>query len=358
MLNQTIFIKIIKILLFPFSILYGIIIDIRNLLYDWGMLKSCSFPVPVISIGNITLGGTGKTPFTIFLAKKLQNQFKQIAVVSRGYGRQSRGLQIVSDGKEVKCKPALAGDEPYLIARSLPGVIVAVSENRIEALQFIIDHYQVDLIILDDAFQRRSVKRDIDIVLLNARQPFKYNLPLPSGTLREFQHNLSRADIILHTNVDEANKSHCIKFKPDLQFTSKTKLGSLMDLDFKPAGKISGLPVKKAYAFAGIAHPENFKKALLKEGLEIINFKMFKDHHSYTLKDMQMISKACLQKKCSLIICTEKDLVKIQEFEHSQLPFFEHDQKIYGATLDFIVEDEERLIKTVTDFDPPLKKSP
>ena len=179
---------ILRFILFPFSILYGLVIEIRNGLFDLGILRSVKFPVPVISVGNITAGGTGKTPFTIYLAYLLKKHFSTIAIVSRGYGRKSRGMQLVSDGQQILLDPSHAGDEPYLIAVHLPDCLVAVSEERSVAVNYLMDNYKPDLILLDDAFQHRQVKRDIDIVLVPVKETYTSKFILPTGNLREYKY--------------------------------------------------------------------------------------------------------------------------------------------------------------------------
>ena len=148
--------------------MYGIITILRNFCYDYGILKITKVSTPVISVGNITAGGTGKTPMTMHLAEEAKARGLKPGIVSRGYGRKSRGLQIVHDGREFKGTVEHCGDEPFLMASLLKDVPVVVSENRIEGTEKLIQDFDVDLIILDDAFQHRKIYRDFDIVLMNA----------------------------------------------------------------------------------------------------------------------------------------------------------------------------------------------
>ena len=250
-------IKFFQAILIPIGFLYGLILQIRNWLYDWGIFKSESFGVPIISVGNITAGGTGKTPFTIFLAGQLAGQFKKIAIVSRGYGRKTNGTQLVAADGQIYLSAEEAGDEPYQIARTISEVVVIVSEKRAAGIHLAVNKFQADLIILDDAFQHRSVKRDIDILLINALEPWQGNFPIPAGTLREFKFNYRRAQIVVFTNTDS---DMVLPFKPDKRpfFKSSPQLKKVINLENRVVGTVSDFQSQKVLAFAGIAHPEYF----------------------------------------------------------------------------------------------------
>jgi len=336
---------ILQFLLLPFGLLYGIIMEIRKAFYKTGIFKSEKFSVPVISVGNITAGGSGKTPFTIFLAEELKEYYKNIAVVSRGYRRKSKGLQLVSDGQNILLGPDDAGDEPYLIAKKLPGLICAVSEKRKEAVSFLINKFQVDLILLDDAFQHFGVQRDLDILLINCRQPFKFNLPIPAGSLREFKYNYKRAQIIIFTNSKSARIPVLKTILP--AFRSCGELDKLVNLDFETVGTIIDLKGKKVTAFAGIAKPDNFKKSLGDSGLDVSQFFSFPDHYNFSAEDIKMmISKAAVL-NCRFILCTEKDLVKIQAIENVDNVLKDSGCRLLGVSWKPIITNQKEFINNI-----------
>lgn len=339
--------KIVRILLIPISLLYGLLIEFRNFLYNHSLYKSQLFSIPIISVGNLTLGGTGKTPFTIMLAEVLRSRFPGIAIVSRGYGRKSKGLQVVSDGQKILLTAELAGDEPYLLAKRLNRAVIVVCEKRVEAINFLQKNFNLDLIILDDAYQHRQVHRDVNILLINRAEAWHYNRPLPSGTLREYRHNYKRAQVIVLTNEQAADRLLIPQFKSIPVFTCHSKLEQIIDQDFNAGGDVSELKGKEVYAFAGIAHPANFRQEILNLGLKIRVFKVFKDHYHYHDLDLQSISDHCRELECSMIICTEKDLVKIVQLRKSLDLLHQRGQKIYGLRMRLIFNDWTGFIRNV-----------
>ncbi len=335
-------VKIIQGFFIPFGFLYGSILQIRNWLYDWGIVKSESFDVPVISVGNITAGGTGKTPFTIFLVRHLSQTYKQIAIVSRGYGRKSKGTQLVAAKGQIYLNAENAGDEPYQMARTLPHAIVVVSEKRADGMRLAVEKFQADLIVLDDAFQHRSVKRELDILLVNANEPWKNNFPLPAGTLREFKYNYKRAQVVVFTNADSDTD---LPFTPQERpfFKSNTELMEVVDLDNKIAGSTADFKTKKVLAFAGIAHPQNFEKALTEAGIRVLCFEGFSDHYRFLEKDLQKLFIAAQKHECELLLCTEKDLGKIQNLKIAKFPL-----PLRAVRQNLLFDDEEKLIQTIS----------
>lgn len=335
----------IRILLLPLGFIYGLVMELRNRLYDWGVFKSRRFSVPLISVGNLTMGGGGKTPFTIFLARVLQKHYAKIAVVSRGYRRQSRGLQLVSDGQNILLGPQEAGDEPYLMARRLPGVLVAVSEKRSTAIDFLHEKQAVDLVILDDAFQHRAVQRDVDILLINAAQPFRFNFPVPAGTMREFKYNYRRADITLLTNVESA-RAALPPIKQPL-YKSTVALSELRDIHFKSAGNLEKMKGQQVLAFAAIANPQSFMRALQQEGIHVRYFKTYADHHFYSEEDLRRLLRKSNALGCSKILCTEKDLVKIHSLFQSKKGFARQEGKFFAVAMTLVIEEEQKLINNI-----------
>jgi len=331
---------ILKILLIPVSLLYGLVIEIRNLLYNWGILKTFKFPGIVVSIGNLTLGGTGKTPFTIHLGRHLLRRYK-IAVVSRGYGRASNGVQIVSDGEKIIKGADVAGDEPWLIARSLKKAIVLVSEKRKDAFEVLLTKYKPDLVILDDAFQHRSVHRDLDIVLINQKEKHFLALPLPSGRYREFPFNRKRADMVVCTNADQNTLTD-----KNNEFVCQTSASEYVDQHFNTAGEIRELRQKKALAFCGIANPDNFYGLLAENDIQLCKTISFRDHHNFTKSDWRKILNQSRINQCDIILCTEKDLVKVQPLINNEKPITE----LYAIRLELKLSDEKKFMNHLDEL--------
>jgi tetraacyldisaccharide 4'-kinase len=305
-----------KVWLYPLAVLYGLITDIRNLLYEWRLLKVGQFERPVISVGNITAGGSGKTPFTMLLIELLGGELRP-AVVSRGYGRKSSGLQIVSDGAGKIIPVAQSGDEPALIARRFRQVPVLVAEDRSLGIKEAIRRFNPDLILLDDAFQHRRAGRDCDIVMIAAGSQLSHEKMLPLGNLREKLKNLRRADLIVISGDGRVQK------ESDLRSLRKYYQGDLYQCHFRPeylvdgnlsqAGSLEDLKNRRILAFTAIAHPRPFREMLEELGPRIEIFETFPDHHFFSATDQEFLINRARDKNISYIISTEKDIVKLNQ---------------------------------------------
>jgi len=295
-------------LLIPFSLLYGFGSWLRLQCYQYGLLLSFKSSIPVISVGNLTTGGTGKTPVVDWLVKRLKERGYHPAIVSRGYGGQFSGeFGFVSDGKKILMNPLASGDEPVLLAQRNPQVPVLIARKRINAIKEIVRTGCADVIVLDDAFQHLAVKRDVDLVLVDALRPFGNGWPLPAGNLRGFRRELERADIILRTRcadgvVDLHNRVPT--FRSLHRFaTEATSLNG----DIVPMEKLQGL---KLVAFAGIADPDGFFSALEKSGMQLIEKISLPDHENYPAEIIAKIN--TLSKTSYALATTEKDAVKLK----------------------------------------------
>ena len=298
-----------------FSLIFGLLIRSRNALFDWQIFKSRAFDIPVISVGNLSSGGSGKTPFTMELINLLSQKYKRIAVISRGYKRKSRGVQLVSDGLGRVAGAATGGDEPVLIAKRFPGCLVLVAEKRSLAIQRACEQYQADLVILDDAFQHRWVKRNVDIVLLSKSDLTPRCRLLPAGDLREPLTALKRAHMIIMVNRkqnDIQNDLRIIRpyYHGEIEYYRLQATG-LVDVTLTPAGdlrQLHGLPV---VAFAGIANPDSFKRLILQADIVLRRFFIFPDHHFYSDTDIARITSSAAEEQCTCLLTTEKDMVKL-----------------------------------------------
>ncbi len=315
---------LLRIVLIPVSLCYGLLTEIRNILYDMGLLPAYKSKIPVVSVGNISVGGTGKTPFTIWLAQHLGQRFKRIAIVSRGYKRRGRGLKIVAEQGKILCDVQTAGDEPMLMAHKVKDAFILVSENRKKALRHIELTEAADLIILDDAFQHRRVARDADVVLWRPGTFWDY-WPLPTGRLREVVWRLKRATYLLQRKGNAVDLATRL-IPAQRRFTVDFELGDVVDDSFGLQNKIEAWAGKRVVAFAGIAHPSSFFEMLAQKGIVLAETVAFADHYRYTEDDLSHLLHLCRKTGAQCLLCTEKDLVKIQEF----LPVMEAELKVNG----------------------------
>lgn len=301
------------------SYIYYIITSLRNWLYDKKYLKIYEVPgVDILCIGNITVGGTGKTPAVQFFARKLTKMGRKVAVISRGYrGKRKQDPLIVSDGKNIFVTARESGDEPYIHALNLD-VPIIVGKNRYKACKLAVEKFGVDTIVLDDGFQHRKLKRDRNIVLIDATNPFGWGALLPKGTLREdFQKAAVRADEFIITKSDLIPKLELEKLKRFLQrrfkkavSVAKHGVTSLSDRYGKEESLLA-VNGKRVLLFSGLANPLNFEKTVTSLNPDYIERIDFMDHHDFKDKDMIKVMKKAERMQADYVITTEKDLVKI-----------------------------------------------
>ena len=321
-----------------FSRLYGTIIEARNSLYEKSVFKSHSLGVPVVSIGNITVGGTGKTPLVAFAAEILAGKNEKVCVISRGYGRRNpQDRVLVSDGANILADVKQAGDEPFELARKLLGrAIVVADADRVSSGIWARDKFGITAFILDDAFQHRKVKRDLDIVTIDATNPFGNKKMLPSGILREPLKNLSRADAIVITRAnlcadisDLRRQIEKYALKSRI-FVSENRISGLINLEnFRAPPQISkdkrmiknNEQGRKSVAFCALGNPNNFFELLRLENFDLAAALTFSDHHFYTRKDIKKIEKTARENNAENLLTTAKDAVKLKGLQFS-LPCF------------------------------------
>lgn len=311
--------------LYLISLIYAGVASLRALFYEKGFLKSRKLPCPVISIGNMTVGGTGKTPLTIYVAGLLKRLGYKVAVISRGYGgdkEQSRG--IVSNKSKILLSPDAAGDEPYLMAVKLEGVPVLVGRDRFEIGMLAIREFAPDVLVLDDAFQHLQLYRDLDLVLLDAVRPFGNGHLLPRGVLREPLNQLVRGDAFILTRFDPVKSvsdlpvvDKLAEEKPVFQCTHVPDVvrgvkGSLQPAPLEQATyDLDFLKGRRVLAFAGIAGNEDFRMMIADLGCDVASFLAFPDHHRYSDQDLKMILRSADQSGVDCLLTTEKDYVRI-----------------------------------------------
>ena len=311
---------VIKIIASAISLPYRLIITFRNWLYDKKIFAAVKLPCPVISVGNIAVGGTGKTPCVIMLAKMLQSHGFKPAILSRGYGGSStKSVSIVADGKNILLNSQTAGDEPFLMAQSLKSIPILVGPQRIKTGKSAINRFGVNVLICDDAMQHRQIFRDINLVLLDSQDPLGKGHVLPRGKLREPIAGLKRASAFLLTRTDETPKIDKIDKKLSQIvnapiFTSIHKLKDVIKGDYSDKWPIDKLSGKKVCAFCGIAKPDSFKKSLLATGCHILSLDTFPDHHKYSRAEIKIIKNKFYNYEADLIITTQKDGMRLQKF--------------------------------------------
>lgn len=293
--------------LFPFSLIFSLVVSLRSFFYRKGWIFSYRAAVPVISVGNLTVGGTGKTPVVDALVKQLIKRGKRVAVVSRGYGGSFDGkagrVSATRDG-DVQTSEA-AGDEPFLLAKKNPDVSVYVARKR----RFGVAAAEADgaeCIVLDDAFQHLAVQRDLDIVLLDARNPFGNGCLLPAGLLREPRRALNRADLIIQTHSNAMADS---MLKESETVRCQHRLADYLVNEEGHSVPWSQVDGRRCLAFAGIARPDDFFSKLRDNGCELSETLHLADHQEYGPEIVESISKACSD--IDFLLTTEKDAVKL-----------------------------------------------
>ena len=354
-----------KVVLIPFAWLYGFVIWIRNSLYDNGFLKSTAFKMPLISVGNITVGGTGKTPHVEYLAGLLEGEFN-VATLSRGYKRKNRDFRIASPKSTV----SEIGDEPLQMKRRYPDITVAVDRKRVNGVEKLMKQTPpVEVILLDDAYQHRSIKAGLSILLVDYERPIDRDHLLPAGMLREPASRRSRANIILVTKTPE--RTQAIELR---EYVNRLGLSMAQHLFFttmhygelKPV--YAGLPHRNADWFkqkvggtllvTGIANPRPLRKYAqsIHANLSELNFP---DHHQYTIKDMEKISGAYRRLKKEhkeiLVLTTEKDAMRLQE----QNPSPELREALFSVPIHvhFLNDDKENFDRQLLSYVNSNKRS-
>jgi tetraacyldisaccharide 4'-kinase len=317
-----------KLFLLPLSLLsfvYRFLVQSRQTLYNGGILKRDSLPCKVISIGNITLGGTGKTPTVIYLAGLFKNKGVQPVVLSRGYkGKSLAATAVVSDGTTTFMDPQEAGDEPFLLSQALPGVPVIIGPNRALSGHFACEQFSPGVVILDDGFQHQRIKRDVDIVLIDRHHGFGNGYLLPRGILREPLSALGRAHIVLLTKHSERKTDDLLKHQIRRHnpaapiFKASYGVNSVKTFNEQQEVQLDLLKGKKVLALSGIGNPHYFSFILKQTGMLVTDEWILPDHHNYTEKDTRKALD--FLSGVDYIITTAKDSCKMDRKLFHDLP--------------------------------------
>ena len=332
------------------SLLYKGAMQLRQALYRQGVLATYQLPCPVAAVGNLTVGGTGKTPMVVHLAEMCRAIGYRPVIVSRGY--KSLGEHngaVVSDAKAVLCDARQAGDEPFLMALLLPGVPVLVGRNRLAVGREAAARFRPDIILLDDGYQHVRLHRDLDILMMDAKYPFGNGYLLPRGRLREPTEALSRADAVILTRADPLDPQAYLKLArrvhPRPLFVCRH---TAIIRDVLRAGRASNSGINRAegaavdfknlraFAFAGLGRNDAFFKAVQDCGVRLLGQMGFEDHHPYSAQDLSRISEAASSAGAGLLITSDKDFVRLPPDSR-----FSIDLVIIGVNLDFGPQAEE-----------------
>ncbi len=305
--------------------------------------------VMTISVGNLTVGGNGKTPFTVFLASRLARRGYRVGIVSRGYGRLSngRGAALVSDGARIVLSPGEAGDEPVMMARSVAGPI-AVARRRVDGISLLARSAAIDIVILDDGFQHLRLRRDLDLILVNSARGFGNEWILPAGPMREPLGAIRRADVIILMALGEntagarvTSENTAFKGKPVMRAALRaTSLVHAKNGKWRESQiAIDG---QRVTIVSGLGSPEGFHAMVRALGAQISSTLDYPDHHDYSLRDWKHIQDAA--RGAQLLLTTEKDLVKLEKFYAGEVP-------LYALRVEAVMDerDEARLLSMVAE---------
>ncbi|MBI4462099.1 MAG: tetraacyldisaccharide 4'-kinase [Acidobacteria bacterium] len=310
-------------LLSPLAYFYGQFMRVRAALYARGTLRPRRLPVKVVSVGNLTVGGTGKTPLVLWLAQRLGARGVKVAVLTRGYGRLLRAPRIVLDST---VNVEEAGDEPVLLARRLPGIPLGIAADRFAVGRRVAEKFRPDIFLLDDGFQHLRLARDLDIVLLDSSDPFGGGYVLPAGRLREPVAALARADLVVLTRLRNGAERviEAIRlYNPRVPvFGARTRLREVLDATtHKPVSR-TGLARVPVLAFCGIGNEAAFWQDLREWGFHLVGTLAFPDHHRYRIQDFSRIVRAADRAGAQAVLTTEKDVVNFTVLPPSIPPCF------------------------------------
>jgi tetraacyldisaccharide 4'-kinase len=336
--------KLTRTILFGGSKVFQVAVKIRRWLYNIRILRDKTLGVQVIAIGNLTVGGTGKTPVVEKFARELRDEGRNVAILSRGYRSKPTPVhvwllnkilfredqtppRVVSDGKSLLLDSETAGDEPYMLASNLRDVVVLVDKDRVKSGRYAIEKFGCDTLLLDDGFQYWHLRgRRHDVVLIDRQQPFGNEHLLPRGTLREPPSHLARAHTIFITKSDGNTaelRERIAKLNPSAPIIECIHRPLYFEDVF--TGERKGLDLltgKKVASLSGIAQPESFEQSLVKLGSELVYSKRFADHHRFTQQEILNAINRAKKRQAEIIVTTQKDAVRFPKIDRRDLPFY------------------------------------
>ena len=304
----------------PIGGIYGIFVKARNAFYRRGILRTRQVGVPVVSVGNLTSGGTGKTPLVEWTARELASLGRKVCVLTRGYGRTDSGRQVVaSNGQEILADVTQTGDEAFMLAEKLSGqAAVICNADRVSAAAWAIENLESDVFVLDDAFQHQQIARNLNILVVDATNPWGIRRSLPAGILREPIKELSRADCVIITRADLENSGSLQEEIERLHPGMPVLLSRMRPTQLREVGTNSPLTDSKEIkalptgAFCGIGNSESFFQMLQREGYSLAYQHSFRDHHNFTQADVDLIVREAQSEGAQALLTTAKDAAKLR----------------------------------------------
>lgn len=336
-----------RVILSPLNIIYGLLIKYRNYFFDKGIFKSRRVNAKVISIGNLTVGGSGKTPTVIYVTNVLKNAGKKVGILSRGYMRNSKGYLLVSNEEKLLADVDKSGDETFLAAEECK-VPTAVSEKRVDGATKFLNDVSLDTIVLDDAYQHRWIERDLNILIFDQRfmqrtESMDQKL-LPLGVMREPFSAIDRADIIIINRKFNEKKEIPAKLKKYFEgkkiFTGYYETTGIYDVKNHQHYEVKDFQGQKSLVVCGIARPYSFLKVLENNGIDFTNKLLFKDHKNYLIKEIEKIRKKFYSTNAQSVLTTQKDAVKLTRYSKEL-----DDIDIYYLKIDLIIEQKDEFKK-------------
>lgn len=334
----------------PLGHLYGVAMKAHRALYRSGRFSTHELGAPVISVGNLTTGGTGKTPLVEWIANELAQKGRRVCILTRGYGRRRSGTRvIVSNGSEVLADANQAGDEPLLLAERLKGLAAVVCDaDRVSAASWAVENLKSDAFVLDDGFQHLRVARNLNILTIDATNPWGNGRLLPAGILRESLAEMARADCVVITRADDSDQTEELQRKiGELSsgspiFRSRMTLRGLRQVAGResPVGA-DEIKASSVAAFCGIGNPESFFSLVRRAGYQLCHTQTFRDHHIYSQADMDRVARESNKLGAQILLTTAKDEVKLRKLDFA-MPCYAVDIKIE-------IENEEKLIALIDE---------
>lgn len=333
--------SVVTLALTPFSSLYGAAMKARRALYGSGRLRVHELGVPVISVGNLTLGGTGKTPLVEWIARELAQTGMRVCILTRGYGRRNAATRIiVSNGNDILDDAAETGDEPLLLAEKLKGQATVISDaDRVAAAAWALENFQSEVFVLDDGFQHLRVARNLNILTIDATNPWGNGKLLPAGILRESPAELARADCIVITRADDLNSTDALRSeiiahaKQTPVFSSRMRLSGLRVVQDQSLVDAEEIKASGVVAFCGLGNPESFFSLLRRSGYQLAHTQVFRDHYRYLRTDVDHLEQEARRHGAQVLLTTAKDEVKLRSLKF-ELP-------CYTADIAVEIDDED-----------------
>ena len=343
------------------SYLYKFAVQTKLSLFNWGILRKVKLPAYVISVGNLTVGGTGKTPTAQKIAEIMSNRGYRVVILNRGYrSHWDKNIGVVSDGKQISMTAYEAGDEAYLMAKTLPNIPVIIGKNRAVTGKYAVEHFQAEVIVMDDGYQHWRLARDLDIVLVDTITMFGNGNVLPRGILREPLKNLNRADLFIFTKTDQSSAMNKILLRETIaRYNNQAPIAESIHKPqnfveigewYNNAGRqiaLESLQGKKVIVFSAIGNPVSFEQTVVSMGVTLLEAVRYPDHHDYGMSEMQYISDRAKELNAVAVITTTKDAVKIpMEFIYS-----DRKMPLYVLNMEIEITDNYENIEKIISQD-------